>query len=162
VEVSTSDGHLLCLGVNLPYLKHRSAAEVLALVHEQGGIAAPAHPYDRWRSGIRPATLDQLPLQAIEVFNAAVTSASYNDQAAAYAKNRGLVGWAGSDAHHAGAIGMAVTTVDIPELTLPAVLQALTCKVTREERYLSRRQGLQKHFANWFRFTKTQRPARPS
>jgi predicted metal-dependent phosphoesterase TrpH len=160
VEVSTADGHLLCLGTTMPYMKHRPAAEVLAAIHERGGIAAPAHPYDTWRSGIRTETLDQLPLQALEVFNAAVTSSTYNEKAAAYAARRGLVGWAGSDAHHEGAVGVAVTAVDIPSLCLTEVLAALVQGVTREERYLSRRQGWQKHFSNWFRFTKTQRPRR--
>ena len=55
VEVSTAEGHLLCLGVMLPYLKHTPAIEVCKLVHDAGGVAIPAHPYDRFRAGIREA-----------------------------------------------------------------------------------------------------------
>ena len=37
VEVSTAEGHLLCLGVFLPYLKGAPAREVCQIVHELGG-----------------------------------------------------------------------------------------------------------------------------
>ena len=36
VEVTTADGHLLCLGVILPYLKGVPAREVCKIVHEAG------------------------------------------------------------------------------------------------------------------------------
>jgi predicted metal-dependent phosphoesterase TrpH len=159
VEVSTAQGHLLCLGTTLPWMKHEPVEKVLKAVEERGGFAAPAHPYDGWRAGIREHVLETLPLEAIEIFNAAVTSRSYNEKARVYAEKRGLLGLAGSDAHHSGAVGMAVTELDIPELSVAAVLAGLRAgKVRLDARYLSRWQGIQKHFANWFRFTKTHRP----
>lgn len=159
VEVSTAEGHLLCIGTTLPRMRHQPAAVVLEEIARRGGFAAPAHPYDRWRAGIREETLEALPIEAIEVFNAAVTSRTYNDKAANYAGQRGLTGLAGSDAHHTGAIGMAVTEIDITELSVAGVLDGLRAgRVRLDARYLTRIQGLQKHFANWFRFTKTRRP----
>jgi predicted metal-dependent phosphoesterase TrpH len=161
VEVSTAQGHLLCLGTTLPRMRHEPVESVLKAVEERGGFAAPAHPYDGWRAGIREKTLETLPLEAIEVFNAAVTSRSYNEKARLYAEKRGLIGLAGSDAHHSAAIGMAVTEIDIPELSVASVIEALRAgRVRLDARYLTRWQGLQKHFANWFRFTKTRRPPR--
>src|SRR6185312_11296193 len=58
VEVTTAEGHLLCIGVILPYLKGTPAAEVCKLVHSMGGLAIPPHPYDKFRAGIRQSVLD--------------------------------------------------------------------------------------------------------
>ncbi len=151
VEVSTAEGHLLCLGVTLPFLKGAPAKKVLDTVKSGGGIAIPAHPFDRWRAGIRPPALDALAPEAIEVFNAAVTSRSYNDQALAYAKRRGLAMIAGSDAHHSSAVGASTTVFEMDELTLPALLAAIRKGGRPDGHYLSLREGIKKHFANWFR-----------
>src|SRR5258707_447372 len=35
VEVTTAEGHLLCIGASLPYLQGRSALEVCSLIHER-------------------------------------------------------------------------------------------------------------------------------
>src|SRR5689334_4498363 len=59
VEVTTADGHLLCIGAELPYLKGKPAREVCDIVHQRGGLAIPPHPYDLFRAGIRLATLDR-------------------------------------------------------------------------------------------------------
>jgi predicted metal-dependent phosphoesterase TrpH len=39
VEVTTAEGHLLCIGAILPNLKGRPALEVCHLIHEAGGLA---------------------------------------------------------------------------------------------------------------------------
>src|SRR6266404_4125030 len=57
VEVTTADGHLLCVGATLPYLKGKPAREVCEIIHERGGLAIPPHPYDLFRAGIRLSTL---------------------------------------------------------------------------------------------------------
>jgi len=74
VEVTTADGHLLCIGATLPYLKGKPAREVCEMIHESGGLAIPPHPYDLFRAGIRFSTLETLPIDAIEVFNAVGTA----------------------------------------------------------------------------------------
>lgn len=153
VEVSTAEGHLLCYGVSLPRLVGAPCAEVFEMVESLGGVAIPAHPYDQWRAGIREQTLDSLPLKALEIFNAAVTSRSYNEKAREYAARRGLVPIAGSDAHRASAVGTAVTAFDLPELSVTALIEALRSgKPSLEENYLSRSEGIKKHLGNWFRF----------
>ncbi|MEI8387761.1 MAG: PHP domain-containing protein [Verrucomicrobiota bacterium] len=159
VEVSTAEGHLICLGVTLPFLKGTPAREVIEIVKSAGGVAIPAHPFDRWRAGIRPAVLDTLDLEAIEVFNAAVTSKSYNDKALAYAEGRGLKMIAASDAHHSSAVGASTTAFEMNELTVPALLAAIRRGGQPDGRYLPFREGVKKHFANWFRKVNP-RPAR--
>ena len=124
VEVSTAEGHLLCLGTTLPPMAGRPAAEVVEAIHARGGLAFPAHPYDRWRSGIREAVLDRLPVDGLEVFNAAVSNRRYNVQARAYAERRGLSMTAGSDAHHASAVGVSRTAFELETLRLPDLLAA--------------------------------------
>lgn len=151
VEVSTAEGHLLSIGATLPYLRHRPAAEVVQEILKGGGVPVPAHPYDGWRAGICQEVLERLPISAMEVFNAAVTSRSYNEKAKEYAEARGLVGTAGSDAHHANAVGMAVTSLELEELSVRAVVAALGKGARLETRYLSLFQGLQKHLGNFFR-----------
>ena len=151
VEVSTAEGHLLCLGVTLPCLKGSPAREVLARVRDAGGLAIPAHPFDRWRAGIRPAVLDTLDIEVLEVFNAAVTSRSYNEKALAYASARNLKMTAASDAHHSSAVGISSTAFDLEALTIPALLEGIRKGGPPDGQYLPFREGVKKHFANWFR-----------
>ena len=79
MEVSTADGHLLCVGTTLPVMRGEPAAEVVKAIEDRGGLAIPSHPYDHWRAGIREEILDTLDLKAIEVFNAAAQE-EYNEQ----------------------------------------------------------------------------------
>ncbi|MDX2080777.1 MAG: CehA/McbA family metallohydrolase [Terrimicrobiaceae bacterium] len=151
VEVSTAEGHLLCLGATLPRLRGAPAADVVTEIEKAGGVAVPAHPFDRWRAGIRPAVLDALRIGVLEVFNAAVTSRAYNERALQYATGRGLKMIAASDAHHASAVGVSVTEFELSELTVPAVLAAIREGGRPSGQYLTFREGLKKHFANWFR-----------
>ena len=69
VEVTTAEGHLLCIGASLPYLKGRPAREVCDLIHERGGLAIPPHPYDLFRAGIRFSTLETLPIASPPIGN---------------------------------------------------------------------------------------------
>jgi hypothetical protein len=151
VEVSTADGHLLCLGTTLPCMKGAPALEVLSAVKERGGVCIAPHPYDSFRAGIREEILDQLDLAALETFNAAVTLRGFNAKAAAYAARRGLAGTSASDAHHASAAGTCSTAYDLPELSVTAVLEAIPRGGERTENYLSFSESMKKNFGNWFR-----------
>src|SRR4026207_2041638 len=122
VEVTTADGHLLCIGAELPYLKGKPAREVCDMIHQRGGLAIPPHPYDLFRAGIRFTTLETLPVDAIEVFNAATTLRRYNTFAFRYAQLRGLPMTAASDAHHAAAVGTAYTILNCEELSVKSAL----------------------------------------
>jgi len=151
VEVSTADGHLLCIGTTLPDLTGKPAAEVAAAILERGGIPVPAHPFDRWRHGIIPKILDTLPLTALEVFNAAVSSKAFNASAFQYASERGLAGLAGSDAHHASAVGISHTELSIGRVSVSDLLSAIPTHAVPKGSYLSAKEALKKHFANFLR-----------
>lgn len=160
VEISTAQGHLLLIGATPPPMPGAPAADAVALALQLNAVPIPAHPFDHWRSGIPPETLDQLPLTTLETFNAAVSSPAFNHRAAHYAARRRLAATAASDAHHSAAVGTAFISLELPELSLPAVLDALRnpAAISRTERYLSFRQALRKHFANWFRLLRRRRP----
>jgi len=161
IEVTTADGHLLCLGCRLPSsLKGKPALEVCRMAHDAGGICVAPHPYDLFRAGIRESVLDTLPLDGLEVFNAATTMKRHNRKAYHYAERRGLPMTAGSDAHHAAAVGVACTIVDAEELSVAGILQALRQGSELEQQYLSTRQTIRKTWNNWFRLRSKPRGAR--
>ena len=151
VEVSTEDGHLLCLGVVLPRLKGEPALEVCELVHHKGGVAIPAHPYDRFRAGIREAVLDTLKIDGLEVFNAATTLKRFNEMAFQYATEKGHPKTAGSDAHHEAAIGTAFTILPTADFSVKGILRQIGEGTELNQRYLSRKDKLRKTMNNWLR-----------
>jgi predicted metal-dependent phosphoesterase TrpH len=154
VEVTTAEGHLLCLGVILPNLKGRPALEVCHLTRQAGGVAIPPHPYDLFRAGIRENVLDTLPIDAIEVFNAASTLKRYNRQAFEYAQRRGLPMTASSDAHHYAAIGTASTLLETDDFSVKGVLAQIPKQNKLDQTYLSVKDTLRKTFNNWLRLRK--------
>ena len=154
VEVTTAEGHLLCLGVILPYLKGTPAAEVCRITRELGGIAIPPHPYDLFRAGIRESVLDTLEIDGLEVFNAATTLKRYNRYAFEYAQRRKLPMVAGSDAHHASAIGTAYTILDAPEFSVKGLLGQIQRGTQLNQRYQSPQQAFRKTWGNWMRLRK--------
>lgn len=157
VEVTTADGHLLCIGTCLPEpkkLKGRPAREICELIHEHGGLAIPPHPYDLFRAGIRMPVLETLPIDALEVFNAATTLRRYNKYAFKYAQMRGLPMTASSDAHHADAVGTAYTIVNTDDFTVSGIL-AQVCKSNElNQQYLTPRDSMRKTWNNWLRLRK--------
>jgi predicted metal-dependent phosphoesterase TrpH len=151
VEVTTDEGHLLCIGVTLPYLKGKPAREVCEIIHERGGLAIPPHPYDLFRAGIRFPVLETLPIDALEVFNAATTLRRYNRYAFGYAQLRGLPMTASSDAHHSEAVGTAYTIVNTAELSVAGVLAQLVKSNDLSQHYLTASDSVRKTWNNWMR-----------
>src|SRR5215210_2128139 len=157
VEVTTAEGHLLCLGVILPYLKGTPALEVCRLVHSLGGLAIPPHPYDLFRAGIRQSVLDVLDIDGLEVFNAATTLKRYNRQAFQYATMRKLPMTAGSDAHHEAAIGTAYTILNTADFTLKGVVAQIVKSNELNQQYMSPKDSLRKTWNNWLRLRRRKR-----
>ncbi len=158
VEVSTAEGHLLCLGAMLPNLKGVPALEVCKEIHARGGLAIPAHPYDYFRAGINEETLDTLEIDALEIFNAATTFKRCNERAFEYAQARGLPMTAGSDAHHEAAVGTAYTVVATSDFTVAGVLKQLTGKNPLVTNYLTARDNFRKTWNNWLRILRSRKP----
>lgn len=154
VEVTTAEGHLLCVGATLPnpmQLKGKPAHDVCNLIHERGGIAIPPHPYDLFRAGIRFSVLETLPIDAIEVFNAATTLRRYNRYAFKYAQERGLPMTAASDAHHAAAVGTAYTILNTDDFSVKGILAQILKSNELTQRYLTPRDSMRKTWNNWLR-----------
>ena len=66
--------------------------------------------------------LETLPIDALEVFNAATTLRRYNVFAFEYAQARGLPMTAASDAHHAAALGTAYTILNTDDFSVKGIL----------------------------------------
>jgi len=112
-EVSTADGHLLALFIDTFLPPHRPAAETIAAIHAQGGLAIAPHPFDRSvpSLGRHGLTHDGWDFDAIEGFNAGViwTQRGCNREAREAARALGLPVVGGSDAHTLATIGQGYT-----------------------------------------------------
>ena len=112
-EVSTAEGHLLALFIDSALPPGRPAAETIAAVHAQGGLAIAPHPFDRSVPSLGRAGLWRVdwPLDAIEGFNAGVFWSQRGSNAAARrsAAEMGLPSVGGSDAHTLATVGQGYT-----------------------------------------------------
>jgi predicted metal-dependent phosphoesterase TrpH len=125
VEVSTSNGHLLAVGVEeMP--PHRSPlGETVSWVRERGGVAVVPHPFQRSRHGVSKRTLKGCEVDAVEVYNSWLFTGYKNRRARRFAERRHYPGVAGSDAHTVPFVGRAYTEVDAAARSADAVLDAI-------------------------------------
>jgi predicted metal-dependent phosphoesterase TrpH len=130
---------------------------VCEIIHDRGGIAIPPHPYDLFRAGIRFQTLETLPIDALEVFNAATTLRRYNRYAFKYAQVRGLPMTAASDAHHEAAVGTAYTIVNTDDFSVKGVLAQILKGNELNQRYLTPKDSMRKTWSNWMRLKRRKR-----
>ena len=105
-----------------------------------------------FRAGIRFATLETLPIDALEVFNAATTLRRYNTFAFRYAQLRGLPMTAASDAHHAAAVGTCLYHPQLRRAVGEIRSRVRFSKATSfNQRYLTPRDSMKKTWNNWLR-----------
>jgi predicted metal-dependent phosphoesterase TrpH len=117
-EVSTLGGHLLGLFLEERVRPLRSMRTTIAEIHEQGGLAIPAHPlvpYPLCAQGwlLRRLINDSDPRarpDAIEAFNPTTLGRPWHSRVVYFAAQHGLATVGNSDAHEAGAIGVGWTT----------------------------------------------------
>jgi predicted metal-dependent phosphoesterase TrpH len=114
-EVSTADGHLLALFIDTFLAPGRPAAETIAAIHAQGGLAIAPHPFDRsgpslGRHGLQHAGWI---FDAVEGFNAGViwSQRGCNRAAQRVAAAMSLPVVGGSDAHTLATTGLGYTLV---------------------------------------------------
>lgn len=108
-EVTTSQGHLLALGIErVP--SHNDPLAVIDSVHEQGGVAILSHPFDRFRENFRnqPAVLAE-SVDGVETINSRCVLSWFNKQAQDYATQHDIAVTGGSDAHFPVEVGRART-----------------------------------------------------
>jgi predicted metal-dependent phosphoesterase TrpH len=116
-EITTRNGHLVGL-----FMTHRirpwgTMRDAVARVHDQGGIAIVAHPLVPYPLCASERTIRRMldeadPARhpdAIEAFNPTTARMRWSRRVPSFIEEVGLAPVASSDAHHADAIGRAVT-----------------------------------------------------
>lgn len=130
-ELSTLHGHITGLFLQAPLdldaLRRDglpSGGAAVEEIHQKGGIAVLAHPYQS--PDARPEDFPFRP-DCVEGANAraALKVKDANERAAALARRWGLPAVGGSDAHSRCEVGNARTWVQAEALTLPALREAL-------------------------------------
>lgn len=116
VEVSSADGHVLALWVTRPIPAGMSLAETAAAIHEQGGMAILAHPFELvvcteavMRHLRQPELVREAGIDAIEIHNAGALTPGNNILAQRLARQLHMPVVGNSDAHSLSAIGRGVT-----------------------------------------------------
>jgi predicted metal-dependent phosphoesterase TrpH len=117
-EVTTRGGHLLGLFLTERVRPLQSMRWTIAAIHEQGGLAVPAHPlvpYPLCAQGwlLRRLIADPDPRvrpDAIEAFNPTTLGRPWHGKVVRFAAEQGLPTVGNSDAHAAAAIATGWTT----------------------------------------------------
>jgi predicted metal-dependent phosphoesterase TrpH len=130
-EVTTRSGHLLGLFLSERVRPFRSLRSTIIEIHEQGGLAVPAHPLPLYplcirRGAIEAITADPDPrvhFDGLETFNASTAGRTHHQPAVELATRLGLAAIGGSDAHHVSIIGKCWTT--FPGHTVDDVKKAI-------------------------------------
>ena len=124
VEFSTEHGHLLGLFVRQPMV-YTTWEETTQAVRRLGGLTVLAHPFQHRKEEGKLVPLVPY-LDGMETWNGRANrkNPQANAQAAAFAKDYGLIPTAGSDAHLAQEIGNGTITVEAADRTLPAIRTA--------------------------------------
>lgn len=116
-EISTREGHLLAYFIHERIRPGMSARDTITAIHEQGGLAVAAHPYD-WmvrslghHGLLTNAAADQRiwEFDAIETLNASLRPRYANVRAAHAARTLNLPVVGGSDSHLTNTIGYGYT-----------------------------------------------------
>lgn len=124
-EVSARGGHILAFGIGESVPFGRNILETIQLIHDQGGVASPAHPFRRG-SGIGRKLLDEMvdDLHVVEVWNAQDLTGG-NPRTAAWAIQNVKGGTGGSDCHQVHDVGNGHTEFLYPIHTDADLVRAL-------------------------------------
>ena len=117
-EVSTLGGHLLALFIEERVRPVRSLRSTIAAIHEQGGLAIPAHPlvpYPLCAQGwvLRRLLADPDPRvhpDGIEAFNPTLFGRPWHGRVVRFASDLGIPTIGNSDSHEATTIGTGWTS----------------------------------------------------
>lgn len=124
-EISTSQGEIIGLYLSELVKKGMTAVETVAAIKKQGGVVYIPHPFEKGRSGVTMAVLDQImdDVDIIEVVNGRSFSAKARKEAVVKSRVHNLAPAASSDAH--GRIGWGRVYTVIPEMPNPDKPQSL-------------------------------------
>ncbi len=111
-EIMTTQGEILAYFVRETVPAGLSPEETIQRLREQGAVISVSHPFDRLRKGAwQEADLLRIAdkVDAIEIFNARCLFMADNLKAMAFAREHGLAGTVGSDAHTRPEYGKSLT-----------------------------------------------------
>ncbi len=113
-EIDTGEGEITGLFLNEFIPPGLGPERTVNTIRAQGGLVYVPHPFDRQRRPLGESGLFSVlaHIDVIEVLNARVRKPEFNNQAARFAREHGLPGGAGSDAHTPGEIGQAYVEMD--------------------------------------------------
>ncbi len=125
MEVTTSKGHLLVLGIEEKIDKGLSPAETIKIAREMNDtvVIIVPHPFHPFRHSIGNV---QSGIDAIEIYNSRLFTGLGNKIACITAARNNITAVAGSDAHSADCVGLATVIVDAepdPKAILRAIQQ---------------------------------------
>jgi glycosyltransferase involved in cell wall biosynthesis len=129
-EVKTADqGEVIGLFVEEKIPRGMTLAETIAEIKRQGGLVYVPHPFDRMHAVPDYEHLLEVveDIDAIEVFNARVAFAAFNEEAARFAAKYRIAGGAGSDSHvpqGLGSVKIRMRDFDGPAEFLESLRQA--------------------------------------
>jgi predicted metal-dependent phosphoesterase TrpH len=123
IEVSSSKGHILVLGIEENIDPLLSPEETIRRARKLGGTVIIPHPFKRSSHGI--GSFEGLDIDAVEVFNSRCLFNGANRKAFIEAKRLGIPAVAGSDSHIPEMVGQAYTEIYASENTVEAVLRAI-------------------------------------
>ena len=138
IEVTTSKGHLIVLGMEEGIAKGLSPGETIRIARQKEKknstvvIIAP-HPYHPFRHSIGDLCMhSELDIDAIEIFNSRYFFGAANEIASRKTTRNTITAVAGSDAHSAECVGLATVEVEIeaeqkpkPEIQIEAILRGI-------------------------------------
>jgi hypothetical protein len=108
VEIRAIGGDLVVLGVEELPSKPWTVENVIDFAHEGGGVVIAAHPYRAYGLG---DSLRKYKIDAIEVLNG-ISPKHINRMAENLAKEMGVPGVAGSDAHYTDEMWSVLTEIE--------------------------------------------------
>lgn len=114
VEVSTSHGHLLAIGVEEKPRKRQPFMDTVERVRELGGAAVVPHPFQVTRHGVKKKRIEDC--DGIEVYNAWLFTGYRNRRARTFASKNGYPRVGASDAHSITMVGRAYTEIVFDDL----------------------------------------------
>ena len=114
VEVSTSHGHLLAIGVDEKPHKRQPFMDTVERVRELGGAAVVPHPFQVTRHGVKKKRIEDC--DGIEVYNSWLFTGYRNRRSRTFARKNSYPGIGASDAHSITMVGRAYTEIVFDDL----------------------------------------------
>ncbi|WP_319506892.1 PHP domain-containing protein [uncultured Methanolobus sp.] len=123
VEVSSSKGHILVLGVRESIEPGLSPEETIKKARQQGAVVIIPHPFKMTSHGI--GYVEGLDTDAVEVLNSRCVTDGPNNKARKVAQELGFPMVGGSDSHEAEMVGRSYTEIQADSRTVEGVLDGI-------------------------------------